>query len=79
MRAPKEAYLLDSIYIDTGCEHSPACLTCPLPVCKHDARTPSARAIERRQKAKDLYEAGSTPSQVARELGISLRQAHRLK
>ena len=25
-------------YIDNGCEYSPSCLKCPLPVCKYDAQ-----------------------------------------
>lgn len=28
--------LITNIYTDTGCEASPSCLTCPLPVCKYD-------------------------------------------
>jgi len=34
---PKRKRLVkEAEYFDDGCEYSPSCLRCPLPVCKHD-------------------------------------------
>jgi len=27
---------LENYFVDDGCEYSPSCLQCPLPVCKYD-------------------------------------------
>src|SRR3990167_704776 len=34
---PKNESIRYFIYRDTGCKASPACLRCPLPVCRYDA------------------------------------------
>ena len=37
-----------SVHLDTGCEYSPSCLECPLPVCKEDL-TPGQQMKLRRE------------------------------
>lgn len=54
---------------DNGCEVAPACLTCPLPKCRHDMSGLELRQygisgggalpfIEKREQAKDMLRAG---------------------
>ncbi len=51
-------------YKDEGCEVSPSCLRCPLPVCKYD--DPRAYGIYRRNQLID------TPIMAALNSGLSV-------
>ena len=72
---------------DRGCSLASACLTCPLPACRHDAPVPAPKAerSERnarvRRRVEELLEAGSQKEvavrQVAAEEGRSIRTTWR--
>lgn len=58
---------------DTGCYLHPECLTCPLPLCRHDR---ASRGIEMFR----LYQTGSSVESLSRTFNISRRQVrNRLK
>ena len=69
---------------DTGCEESPSCLACPLPICRYDNPAWYAGLVRGRLDARILatYEtflgnpdvAGLT----ARVFGVSARTVHRV-
>ena len=67
-------------YRDTGCEVSPRCLNCPLPVCKHD----NPRAWQygdvdlRNQAIVKERENGATLVSIAEQFGLSLRTVNRI-
>ncbi|MBI4220343.1 MAG: helix-turn-helix domain-containing protein [Chloroflexi bacterium] len=71
----------NSTYRDDGCDVSPTCLDCPLPVCKYDdpdflrrtARSARDRAILATRKVEGL----SVPALAAR-FGVSTRTVHRV-
>ena len=77
---------------DRGCSLASACLTCPLPACRHDAPLPrppvpapkaerSDRNARVRWRVEELLEAGDQKSvairQVAAEEGMSIRTTSR--
>ena len=67
---------------DTGCEHSPSCLACPLPQCKHDMPNPLGAASAARGKANDFkilaaVATGMHPKDVAKECGVTVRTVFR--
>ena len=64
---------------DTGCEVSPTCLACPLPVCKYDMPrgVATARAVMRVPLIRSLRAKGLNDTEVARELGVSKRAIYR--
>ncbi len=68
------------LYVDTGCEVAPKCLECPLVLCKYEDRGAvwRARAADRHRQAQVLR-AQFSPPEVARRMGISLRQVYRLQ
>ena len=74
---------------DRGCSLASACLTCPLPACRHDAPVPAPKAERLRERnarvrrrVEELLEAGSQKEvalrQVAAEDGRSIRTIWRL-
>ena len=68
------------LYPDTGCEHSPSCLSCPLPLCKYDLpRSYSTRPYTREQivETQRLLAGGATQAEIARVLGKSTRSVYR--
>ena len=65
---------------DTGCHHSPSCLTCPLPICIHDGggEYNTSHGIPKVQvRAMTIKGMNLTPEQVAVKFKTSIRQAHR--
>lgn len=68
-------------YRDDGCEVAPACLRCPLEVCKYDDPLAYQREIlqARHAPALLLLSQGVSPTEVARQTGIGVRTVHRLK
>ena len=67
---------------DDGCEHSPSCLTCPLPACKYDVGTPHPLVLKaniKANRAKALLAQGSTTEQVAEQMGVHVRTVQRYK
>ncbi|MBI4299946.1 MAG: helix-turn-helix domain-containing protein [Chloroflexi bacterium] len=79
VRDPLPEYL---DYHDTGCEVAPACLDCPLPLCKHDDPGQVRRA-ERRQRDSEVVrlrkEEGLSAREIASRLGISKRSVYRVR
>ena len=69
---------------DTGCEHSPSCLACPLPICKYDSPRSQRQAAPRIAlgKKNDLkilaaINRGMHPKDVAKECGVTVRTVFR--
>lgn len=68
-------------YRDDGCDVSPTCLNCPLPICKYDdpdflrrtARSARDRAILETRRLEGL----SVPA-LATRFGVSTRTVHRV-
>ncbi len=67
-------------YTDDGCEVSPSCLECPLPVCKFD--DPGAMMREDRRNRDDeifrLRKKGVPVPELARRFEVSTRTIHRV-
>lgn len=75
-----DAYPENTDYRDEGCELNPACLTCPLEVCRFDLPygVQTLRTSTRMDQARDLRRHGRTVVQIGQELGISRRSVFRL-
>ena len=69
----------DKNWHDTGCSIAPACLSCPLPVCKYDmpAGVVSARSVMRVPLIRALRARGLNDTEVAQRLGVSRRAIYR--
>ncbi|MQF87316.1 MAG: sigma-70 family RNA polymerase sigma factor [SAR202 cluster bacterium] len=67
-------------YMDTGCEASLSCLSCPLPRCKYDDPT-WYQAYKRRDRDLELltmYKCHNlTTGEIASRFGLSQRTVHR--
>lgn len=63
---------------DTGCQFSPACLSCHLPACVYDEPNiiPALKREARYSIIRDALQT-QTPSQAADSLGVSLRTIYR--
>ena len=65
---------------DRGCDLSPSCLACPLPVCKYD--DPSwIRRVDRQSRVNEIFslrEEGMTANDIAPLVGVSPRTVHRV-
>lgn len=80
-RHPREYELADSVYEDTGCPDGmiPACLTCPLDVCRYD--DPGWHLREKQKRDRELlaaYAEGNGVPVLAQRFGISERQVFRV-
>ena len=68
-----------SVYHDKGCDVAPACLACPLPVCKYDdpgwRERPTLK--ERSDTILSLLAEGLLPNEIAPRVGCSIRTVHR--
>ncbi|MEX2599297.1 MAG: hypothetical protein WD533_06540 [Dehalococcoidia bacterium] len=63
-----------------GCDVAPACLDCPLPVCKHDDKDWYIRWKSNRRYRRIVEDVrGLGPHEAARRLGISERTVHRAR
>lgn len=71
---------LSPLYVDTGCDYHPSCLSCPRPVCLHDDRnlTVHIRVQSQRTHLRRLLASGLTVRKAAPLVGVSLRTAFRL-
>ena len=71
------------VYIDDGCEVSPSCLRCPLPVCKYDdpGREHRDRREERDRRDEEILDARErerlSATELARRFGVSERTVFR--
>jgi len=63
---------------DTGCDLHAECLTCPLPQCRYEMASSRASTIVRAMRISERIATGLTVEQVATEMGVSRRTAHRL-
>jgi len=69
----------DKIYPDRGCDYSPSCLDCPLPICRYDSADRSRTALSKRDvKILELRAQGLSIDQLAREFNLSQRQIYRI-
>lgn len=66
----------DINYGDTGCNFSPSCLNCSLPICVEDLEGSYANTL-RRQRIIKLVEDGKSNEEIATEYGVSLRTIQR--
>lgn len=60
-------------YRDTGCEIHHACLSCPLPACKHDEPGILAR-IKREQRDQEIIrmiDLGMSDADIAKQVSVS--------
>lgn len=75
----KDAYPEDLIWRDTGCNYHPACLSCPLPVCRYEKPYVINRfkRKDRHVALGELRAAGYSVKAAAAVLGISVRVAFR--
>jgi hypothetical protein len=70
----------DPFPADTGCEESPSCLSCPLPMCVLDVPSESKRREKAEAQEREvvrLRDEGMTAPEIARALGVSVRQVYR--
>ena len=77
-----EGRLNEEIYEDTGCEASSRCLTCPLPMCRHDD-PPGYQRWRRQQRDRariaTMNQEGLTAEQAAERFHITIRTVFRIK
>ena len=81
-REPKTDALPEfQVYRDDGCEVSPSCLRCPLPVCKYDdpGMLSRARRRQRDTQVKELLARDIPVAEVAQRSGVGLRTIARIK
>ena len=57
--------------IRDGCRYSSSCLTCPLPVCKHDSQP--SRAHRGQGRALQMLDAGASSTEAAAAVGVTAR------
>lgn len=65
---------------DRGCEHSQSCLTCPLPICKHDrpiTKSRSKRATDM-ATARMILKHNLSAEQAAEILKVDKRTVYRI-
>ena len=68
-------------YPDIGCEFSPFCLNCHLPVCVHDEPGGKQALLKRRRSAEMTrlhYREGKSVKELASEFGVSIRTVQRV-
>lgn len=80
-KPPRSDSLPEGIaYHDEGCDIHPACLTCPLPVCRYDAGPGGLRTVriaEKREQALRLKASGLRIDGIAVRMGVSMRTVFR--
>jgi len=80
---PNMGYRIDGVpYQDTGCSKAPACLTCPLPVCRHDMNPNAFKSAMVRStdqgKLAIMRAESLTVSEAAERFGITVRTVWRI-
>jgi hypothetical protein len=67
-------------YRDSGCEVSPSCLACPLPVCRYEVRGGLAAILRQPRDAQVLaaHRAGAGVDRLCRQFGLSRRTVFRI-
>lgn len=65
-------------YRDDGCEYSPSCLTCPLPLCKYDDPRHSPSAATRNHAIYRQHLHGAPVHTLAATFNLSTRSVHRI-
>jgi hypothetical protein len=66
-------------YRDEGCDLSPTCLRCPLPLCRYDLPPKRAGALVRVARLQALLAEGKTADEAAEIMGVCRRTIFRLK
>lgn len=69
-----------ALYQDSGCEVAPACLRCPLPVCRYELAggLMAARLWLRDRAIQAQRRRGATVAQLSRQFGMSPRSVYRV-
>jgi len=67
-------------YRDSGCEVSPSCLACPLPVCRYEVRGGLAAILREPRDAQvwAAHRAGAGVDRLCRQFGLSRRTVFRI-
>ena len=80
MRTPGSARKKWTPLPDTGCDLHPACLSCPLPVCRYDGKKglASIRVANMTAAALRLRADGLKPEEIAEQIGRGRRTVFRL-
>lgn len=66
-------------YQDDGCEVSPKCVECPLPMCRYEHAS-GLRGVLNMARDEEIWQmkrAGVYPPEIAKSLGVSLRTVFR--
>ena len=66
---------------DTGCDVSSSCLSCPLPLCKHDAprgQTARIKNAPRNLLIAEAYHSGEDTGLIASRFNITSRSIFRI-
>ena len=69
-----------TLYVDTGCEIAPACLSCPLPRCRYDMGQGLAEArahLRMLRRAEYIQRHDLSPRDGAAHYQVSLRTIYR--
>lgn len=76
----KRSQLPEGLSNQDGCEVSPSCLQCPLPLCKYDVPggLAAAKYLERDAAIRQAYRERSA-TEVAKEFGVSVRTVYRVQ
>lgn len=79
-RRRRDALPENIIYGDKGCDVSPACLSCPLPVCRYDVAYSihAIRNVKRNSEIIRLYADGVSARTIARQFGVHKRTIFRV-
>ena len=66
---------------DKGCDVSPSCLKCPLPICKYDVagQLPSRQEVRRSERIRAVTRERLTVEQIITRWNVTRRSAFRLR
>ena len=78
MKFVQERSLQPNPVADTGCEYSPSCFTCPLPICKYDERPKSEMLVLRNDRIREMRSRGIEVLDIAAAVDVSPRTVHRV-
>lgn len=78
-RSRSDALPENADYRDDGCDVSPSCLNCPLPMCRYEVHggVSTIDRIERYRRIRELHAAGLSAAAIAEQVGCSRRTVSR--
>lgn len=68
-------------YRDTGCDVSPSCLVCPLPVCRYDLPygIRAFKVVHHTLRVMELTREGHSRREIAQDVGVTVRTVSRIR